>query len=204
MDLKCLYGYGCDTSTTISGENSQAYLKYPVNDLRVFEKNYCDISYADGYLLVGEESGQKGKIKYFISNGIGNWREKIFKIQNKLNDYDIAYFVVPEAGSLIVVTKTSDMPIVTASRVFDTANEIASSVASSVAKSQINKFVDEVKKGIKVDVSFVATANNKVYELEHKNLSAISDNDVIISTYKVPDELKCGDYQVKVTLSEET
>lgn len=169
------------------------YRKYPVKDIRVFDKDYTSIEYADGYLLTDVKDGVKGKILNFISNGIGDWRSKIKKIQAQLTSVDIAYFVVPEIGSIIVVTKENDMPITSASRAYEMIAGEAKEIASMEAKDEMNSIIDNIKNNLRVNVSLVATSKNKTIDLE---TVTFGDNKFV--TYQVPEELKCGDYQIKV------
>jgi len=212
----CLYAYECNNTgeynnndnndnndnNNDNNNNNIKTLKETLVDVRVFDASYCDINYAEGYLLTGVKTGEKGKILHFVSNGIGDWEEKIKSIQeNRLSNNDIAYFVVPEVSTIFVISKDNFIPLLSASKIMDNVVEISRDLASKVAKSvvdnaiitKVNEAVNNKVKNTNIEIKFVSTDKNEVYELE--TFSFVNNS---YGVYKVPDNLKCGDYEVEI------
>jgi len=173
----CLYGWECADSTSINvGSGS-----------RVFEKDYCVISYAEGYILTDEKVGAKGKILNFISNGIGNWEDKVKSIQqNRLNANDIAYFVVPEINSVLVITKETFMLI------SQNKGNVPLDKITALIDQTTKTEVDKLASNRVVEINFLASNKNKLIAPQKFTLS----KDANFYTFKIPDNVKCGDYFV--------
>jgi len=157
-------------------------------DKRVFEKDYGECDYAVGYVGTCEISA--GSMKMYISDGTGKDIDDVVAKAKANANGDKFMVFAPEFGALIVGDDNFTTQFVSFENFTDAVKEQAITAVQNFARMHVAQFVKRQMSNIQFTAEFVLDGN----VLLETSFTPM-DNGVRL---KVPDEIKCADYEVRI------
>ena len=181
-------GYVGENESSAPATSPITTINYIV-DKRVFEKDYGECDYAVGYVGTTCEISA-GFMKMYMSDGTGkNIDDVVAKARANANGDKFMVFA-PEFGALIVGDDNFTTQFVSFENFTDAVKEQAITAVQNFARMYVAQFVKRQMSNIQFTAEFVLDGN----VLLETSFTPM-DNGVRL---KVPDEIKCADYEVRI------